>query len=449
MIIMNRSFILVCLLAMVGCKTNLSPEVHLKGQLVDMGSREVMLEYSGVTGDFGGSRNVTIKTDAEGYFDTVLMLEQPCYFNISRNILYLSPGDELEVYLTPDTRQATYQGKGSEANLFLKDRLYPKGGSYLMSGRNIGRNFRETKKVVDSLAALKLKELEMLPSVSSEFKANERARILANQLNSYLMYPMYNRELRGMSREEAGIWEANFETEITPEVNIIMLEIARNQYLDITDVRDVILSNIGNGAFMKGVEVTPEMKEINEAIRMLARLDASAEAQVVLEVEKKVEAFRNQGIADELRKKINGVKGLMTGQPAYDIMMTDTTGNEKRLSEFKGKPIYLDCWATWCGPCIQESPAFVALSKKYDGKDIVFIQLSTDNSRKDWLSYLRQKKPAVLQYNSVDYEGLRVNWQIKYIPRFILIDREFKIYKAFAPLPSDPIIEEVLNDVLE
>lgn len=440
---------IICLAGLISCKTNLSPEVHLKGQLVDMGSREVMLEYTGITGDFGSSRNVMIKTDAEGYFDIVLMIEQPCYFNISRNILYLSPGDELEVYLTPDTRQATYKGRGSEANLFLKDRLYPKGGSYLMSGRNIGRDFPETKKVVDSLAALKLRELEMLPSVSSEFKANERARILANQLNSYLMYPMYNRELRGMSREEARGWEENFETDITPEVNRLMLEIARNQYLDITDVRDVILSNIGNGAFMKGVEVTPEMKEMNEAIRMLARLDAAAEVQVVLEVEKKVEAFRNQRIADELRKKINGVKGLMTGHPAYDIIMTDTTGKEVRLSEFKGKAIYLDCWATWCGPCIQESPAFAALSKKYDGKDIVFIQISTDNSRKDWLNYLRQKQPAVLQYNSVDYEGLRVNWQIKYIPRFILIDKEFKIYKAFAPLPSDPAIEGTLNNLLK
>ncbi len=116
--------------------------------------------YTGVTGDFGTSLNRIIKTDASGYFDTTFVLEQPTYFNISRNILYLSPGDDLEVYLTPDTRQATFKGKGSEAQLFLKDRLYPKGGSFLLSGRNVRENFEKTKEVVDALAASKLAQLD-------------------------------------------------------------------------------------------------------------------------------------------------------------------------------------------------------------------------------------------------------------------------------------------------
>lgn len=46
----------------------------------------------------------------------------------------------------------------------------------------------------------------------------------------------------------------------------------------------------------------------------------------------------------------------------------------KHLADFKGKVIYIDLWATWCGPCIQESPAFEALGKKYVGKDIVFFR---------------------------------------------------------------------------
>ena len=85
---------------------------------------------TGVTGDFGTSLNRIIKTDASGYFDTTFVLEQPMYFNISRNILYLSPGDDLEVYLTPDTRQATFKGKGSEAQLFLKRSALSQGGLF-------------------------------------------------------------------------------------------------------------------------------------------------------------------------------------------------------------------------------------------------------------------------------------------------------------------------------
>ena len=139
----------------------------------------------------------------------------------------------------------------------------------------------------------------------------------------------------------------------------------------------------------------------------------------------------------------------MVGEPAYDIVMTDTAGNKVKLSEFKGKVIYLDCWATWCGPCIQESPAFNKLQEQYKGQEIVFIQLSTDTARKSWLSFLRNKQTTTHQYNSVDHESLREKWQIKYIPRFILIDKDFKIYQAFAPRPSDSSIIECIDKLLQ
>ena len=376
-----------------------------------------------------------------------------CYqhspFNISRNILYLSPGDDLKVYLTPDTRQASYQGKGSEANIFLKDRLYPKGGSFLLSGRNIGPDFQATRRRIDSLAEIKLQQLEKLQQVSPEFKENERARIWANLINSYLMYPMYNRELRGMSAEEAEKWEQDFRKEITPAINAWMETIARNKYLDIVDVREVVIYQLEQASFFQHVAITPEMREIQEALKVLSVLDASTDAEEVKKIEKTLDSYRNQEIAASLREKIEGVKSLMAGQPAHDIVMSDTTGVEVRLSSFKGRPIYLDCWATWCGPCIQESPAFAALSKKYEGKDLVFIQLSTDNSRKDWLNYLAQKKGTLTQYNSTDHVGLRERWQIKYIPRFILIDRDFNIFRAFAPRPSDPDITVCLEELLK
>lgn len=206
--------------------------------------------------------------------------------------------------------------------------------------------------------------------------------------------------------------------------------------------------NLDQAEFMQGVEITPEMREIKEALQVLAKLDSSTDPEVILNMEEKTKSFQHEGIVSELQEKIRNVKSLMTGQPAHEIIMTDVDGNEVLLSSFKGKNIYLDCWATWCGPCIQESPAFVALSEKYKDKDIVFIQLSTDNSRKTWLSYLKQKESVVPQFNSVDNEGLRVNWQIKYIPRFILIDKEFNIVESFAPRPSDPEITEHLDALL-
>ena len=317
-----------------------------------------------------------------------------------------------------------------------------------MSGRNVRENFEKTKEVVDALAAFKLAQLDTLKGVTELFKENERIRVKANLLNSYLTYALYNKENAGASREEQRQWYGRFITSVTPDVNQLMREITKNEYLDIIDVRDVIVYNLDQAEFMQGVEITPEMREIKEALQVLAKLDSSTDPEVILSMEEKTKSFQHEGIVSELREKIRNVKSLMTGQPAHEIIMTDVDGNEVLLSSFKGKNIYLDCWATWCGPCIQESPAFAVLSEKYKDKDIVFIQLSTDNSRKTWLSYLKQKESVVTQFNSVDNEGLRVNWQVKYIPRFILIDKEFNIVESFAPRPSDPEITEHLDALL-
>lgn len=423
-------------------------QVHLKGRLLEMGSRSVEMEYSGVSGDFGKSKNMTFLTDNDGYFDTTFVLPEPGYFYISRNILYLSPGDDMEVYLTTDTRVAKFSGKGSAANTFLQDRLYPKGGSFLGSGEYVRANFEQTKSCVDSLAALKLAQLDTLSGVTELFKENERMRIKANVLNSYLSYTAYNKENKEASREEKRNWHAYFIATITPDVNTLMKEIAKDKYLDITDLRDVVIYNLNNQPFFSNVEVTPRMREIAEAQNVLAQLDASTDPTVIAEMEKTIQLFQDTDIIAELKQKIEGVKSLMPTQPAHDIVMTDTTGKEVLLSSFRGKNIYLDCWATWCGPCIEESPAFAALEQKYRDKDIVFIQLSTDNSRKSWLSYLKHKQPTVIQYNSVDNEGLRNKWQVKYIPRFILIDKNFTIVNAFALRPSEPGIEACLDELL-
>ena len=127
--------------------------------------------------------------------------------------------------------------------------------------------------------------------------------------------------------------------------------------------------------------------------------------------------------------------------------MLDVEGNVKHLADFKGKVIYIDLWATWCGPCIQESPAFEALGKKYVGKDIVFLPVSTDTSSIPWLRYLDGHKKELTQYHSNDV-ALKESWAIMYIPRFILIDKDFNIVNAYAPRPSSEEIVTLIDSVL-
>ncbi|MFR7824030.1 MAG: TlpA family protein disulfide reductase [Odoribacter splanchnicus] len=123
--------------------------------------------------------------------------------------------------------------------------------------------------------------------------------------------------------------------------------------------------------------------------------------------------------------------------------MTDVGGKEE-IERFQRQGDLYRFVATWCGPCIQESPAFTALSEKYP--DIEFLQISRDEQKEAWKSYIAHKDSPLTQYNSVDME-LVEGWQLFYIPRFILVDKELKIIDAYAPRPSSTEIVTLLDSL--
>lgn len=109
-----------------GTKQELANTVHLKGQLLDMGSQNVRMRFDGAASMLGDSRDILLKTDAAGYFDTTFVLKEPTYYTISRNTLYLTPGDDMTIKVTQTNTEAEFSGIGAEANNYMKFRLFRK-----------------------------------------------------------------------------------------------------------------------------------------------------------------------------------------------------------------------------------------------------------------------------------------------------------------------------------
>lgn len=188
----------LALLAILATGTTAQTEtVHLKGQLLQMGTNEVPMRFDGAAALVGDSRNILLHTDAEGQFDTIISLSQPTYYSICRNTLYLTPGDDLTLKITQSNTEAEFSGKGAEVNNYMKFRLFPKGGSFLEGGSNLRKDFASTKALIDSLAAVRRTQLDALKQSTPLFKELEAARITGDVLNSYLSYASYS----GISRQ--------------------------------------------------------------------------------------------------------------------------------------------------------------------------------------------------------------------------------------------------------
>ena len=344
----------------------------------------------------------------------------------------------------------------------MKKRLFPKGGSFLEAGRYVRADFARTKATVDSLADGRRNELAGLKKVSPEFKKMEEARITADVVNSYISYASYRKDVRfdwqayqqatreeqeKINEEQQRLRDAHLMA-IAPELNRLYKTLTDTLFLNVAVVRDV-LSYFGEDQYgwFEGIELPERTKELYEAADRVETLRQAITATTVNDAKAFIAKAKYQDVATEVRHKADQAGKLVEGQPAIDIMMTDVDGNTKHLSDFRGKVIYMDLWATWCGPCIQESPFFEALSKKYEGKDIVFLPVSTDSRATTWKSYLKAHHKNLPQYISQD-QALKDGWCVMYIPRFILIDRDFKIVNAYAPRPSEEEIEDILNSVL-
>ncbi len=141
------------------------------------------------------------------------------------------------------------------------------------------------------------------------------------------------------------------------------------------------------------------------------------------------------------------------GEEAFDFTAFDRQGNEVKLSDFAGKFVFIDNWASWCGPCLRHRPSVLELSRQFaDQTDIVFLMVSLDSRGQDWKRYfsrnLEDSAPAtdLLIENGMqgDY-GDRYN--IHFIPKYVLIDPDGKIVDANLPEPG-PGLERLLRQHL-
>jgi thiol-disulfide isomerase/thioredoxin len=121
--------------------------------------------------------------------------------------------------------------------------------------------------------------------------------------------------------------------------------------------------------------------------------------------------------------------------PAPTVALTDLEGRARALGDFRGQVVFLNFWATWCGPCRQEMPALEALYRAYRDRGFVVLgvnfKATTREVRAFWDDF-RLSFPALLDTDAKVSEAFRVRG----LPVSFMLDRQGRIlWKAIGARP--------------
>lgn len=147
-------------------------------------------------------------------------------------------------------------------------------------------------------------------------------------------------------------------------------------------------------------------------------------------------------------------KGSMS--PAFEAY-ENFNGEKTSLADLKGKYVYVDVWATWCGPCKVEIPYLQEVENKYHGKNIAFVSISVDDPKRNgswekanenWRKMVEEEELGGIQlFAPQGFQSQFIkDYKINGIPRFILIDPKGNIVDASAPRPSSKQLINLFNE---
>lgn len=131
------------------------------------------------------------------------------------------------------------------------------------------------------------------------------------------------------------------------------------------------------------------------------------------------------------------------------FVLSDLSGGEQNLQDYRGKVLIVDFWATWCAPCRKEIPDFIALKEEYGEKGLEIIGISLDDSMSDLKDFVKTNKinyPVL--YRDQDRKIVDLFGGIKGIPTTFIIDRDGKVVNKFVGLRGKEVFKDEIEPLL-
>lgn len=279
---------------------------------------------------------------------------------------------------------------------------------------------------------------------SQEVVKYMKASAYANAKNFYASIPRaQKRRLKDLSFVEADVLPSMievFDNEcaalIPTAMQLVYAVVSADAKLDVRGMMDLLYSEYG----CEAVRVKVADLLLN---RFLVRHNYAADFDGGLEyLENIVKDFNlSRQYVDEYMKRKSALVGA---EFPKEVVLVNPEGEIVDFSVFKGKYVYVDLWASWCGPCCKEIPHLQALEKELDGSNVVCVSISTDTDQSAWKAKLVEAKMHGNQLFDRDNK-LSKDLNVGGIPFFVIYDKEGRLHTYGAQRPSSG---EVIKNIL-
>ena len=450
---MKRLAVLLAMaVSLAACGNGHEGNIVLEVDVTDQASKEVVLIYH--------DQILTVELDSVGHAEFVIDDEDAVY---ARMCHYPRVDQMMNVYLERgDRASVSFSGKDFKGTFAFEGEMEP-AVKYLntvvltaLPDEDYALPFDEYVKKLEKKEAEAVKLLEASGvSKAGNFEEIEKGRIRYSYATQLLMYPLGHRlmaqdmdyqpdqkyydvldthvvaddlladldQFREFIAEAAHVLDADNrdETAAYPRAVAQMRFIADR--FEAGKTRDVLLHRLANAYVTRfGIEDIQDMENIYRTYVqdpvLVAKYDAA-------------------------REKWNLASD---GKPSPDFKGVDVNGKEYTLADFRGKYVYIDVWATWCGSCRQEIPYLKKLDEDYKDAQIVFLSLSVDQDKAKWEKMVKEQSMSGVQLHIGQNSSFQQAYKIEGIPHFILLDREGRIIDKKMSRPS---MDEVTRERIE
>lgn len=163
----------------------------------------------------------------------------------------------------------------------------------------------------------------------------------------------------------------------------------------------------------------------------------------------------DEKLIEAMEENYTALNKLTPGNVSAGFDFENFKGGTTSLESLKGNYVYVDVWATWCGPCLAEAPYFKEIVKDYAGKNIEFVAISIDSDKDydKWRNMISTENLAGTHLYAGGSAASETDfikaYRVNAIPRFILIDTEGNIFDADTFRPSEKKLRDLFDEILE